>query len=161
MRLPGTREPGAYLDAAVAFANDRLAGTLSAGIHIHPRTQEALADRFERSVAEMRYGTVGINAWTGTIFGMPGGSWGAFPGHTLADIGSGMGVVHNALLLDPEHVERTVGTGVWKPSPIPLWYVDNTTSHITARRLTRFAGIDSWAIAAPIGAAAIASYRKG
>jgi aldehyde dehydrogenase (NAD(P)+) len=161
VRLPGTREPGDYLDAAVAFANTRLAGTLSAGIHIHPRTRDALGDRFEQAVAELRYGTVGINAWTGTIFGMPGGSWGAFPGHTLADIGSGIGVVHNALLLDPEHVERTVGTGVWKPSPTPLWYVDNTTSHVTARRLTRFAGIDSWAIAAPIGAAAIASYRKG
>jgi aldehyde dehydrogenase (NAD(P)+) len=161
VRMPGTREPGGYLDAAVAFANERLAGTLSAGIHIHPRTRDALGEKFEQAVAELRYGTVGINAWTGTIFGMPGGSWGAFPGHTLADIGSGIGIVHNALLLDPEHVERTVGSGVWKPSPTPLWYVDNLTSHVTARRLTRFAGIDSWAIAAPIGAAAIASYRKG
>lgn len=161
VRLPGTREPGGYLDAAVAFANERLAGTLSAGIHIHPRTRDALGEKFEQAVADLRYGTVGINAWTGTIFGMPGGSWGAFPGHTLADVGSGIGVVHNALLLDPEHIERTVGSGVWKPSPTPLWYVDNTTSHVTARRLTRFAGIDSWAIAAPIGAAAIASYRKG
>jgi len=106
-----------------------------------------------RAVAELRYGTVGINAWTGTVFGMPGGSWGAYPGHTLADVGSGIGVVHNALLLDPDHVERTVGTGVWKPSPTPLWYVDNRTAHVTARRLTRFAGIDSWVIAAPIGAA--------
>lgn len=161
VRLPGSREPGAFLDAAVAFANDRLAGTLSAGIHIHPRTRDELGDRFDRAVAELRYGTIGINAWAGTIFGMPGGSWGAYPGHTLADVGSGIGIVHNALLLDPTHVERTVGTGGWKPSPTPLWYVDNRTAHVTARRLTRFAGIDSWAIAAPIGAAAIDSYRKG
>ncbi len=161
VRLPGSREPGAFLDAAVAFANDRLAGTLGAGIHIHPRTRDALGGQFDRAVAELRYGTIGVNAWTGTIFGMPGASWGAFPGHTLADVGSGIGIVHNALLLDPEHVERTVGTGTWKPSPTPLWYVDNRTAHVTARRLTRFAGIDSWAIAAPIGAAAIDSYRKG
>lgn len=161
VRLGGSREPGVYLDAAVQFANERLSGTLGAGIHIHPRTREALGERFDRAVAELRYGTIGINAWTGTIFGMPGGSWGAFPGHTLADVGSGIGVVHNALLLDPEHVERTVGTGVWKPSPTPLWFVDNRTAHVTARRLTRFAGIDSWAIAAPIGAAAIESYRRG
>ena len=145
----------------MAFANDRLDGTLSAGIHLHPRTRETLGAHFDAAVADLRYGTIGINAWTGTIFGMPGGSWGAFPGHTLDNVGSGIGVVHNALLLDPEHVERTVGTGTWKPSPTPLWYVDNQTSHITARRLTRFAGIDSWAIAAPIGAAAIDSYRKG
>ncbi|MBX9719620.1 MAG: aldehyde dehydrogenase family protein, partial [Microbacteriaceae bacterium] len=161
VRLPGSREPGAFLDAAVAFANDRLAGTLSAGISIHPRTREALGGQFDRAVAELRYGTIGINAWTGTIFGMPGGTWGAFPGHTLDDVGSGIGIVHNALLLDPQHVERTVGAGAWAPSPTPLWYVDNRTAHITARRLTRFAGIDSWAIAAPIGAAAIDSYRKG
>ena len=161
VRLPGSREPAAFLDAAVAFANDRLEGTLSVGIHIHPRTRDELGDRFERAIADLRYGTVGINAWAGTIFGMPGGSWGAYPGHTLADVGSGIGVVHNALLIDPEHVERTVGTGGWKPSPTPLWYVDNRTAHVTARRLTRFAGIDSWAIAAPIGAAAIDSYRKG
>lgn len=161
VRLPGSREPAVFLDAAVDFANERLAGTLSVGIHIHPRTQEALGERFERAVADLRYGTIGINAWAGTVFGMPGGSWGAYPGHTLADVGSGIGIVHNCLLLDPDHVERTVGTGVWKPSPTPLWYVDNRTAHVTARRLTRFAGIDSWAIAAPIGAAAITSYRQG
>lgn len=161
VRLPGSREPQSFLTSAVAFANDKLDGTLSAGIHIHPVTRERLGEHFDNAVAELRYGTIGINAWTGTIFGMPGASWGAFPGHTLADVGSGMGVVHNALLLDPEHIERTVGTGGWKASPTPLWYVDNKTSHITARRLTRFAGIDSWAIAAPLGAAAIESYRKG
>lgn len=161
VRLAGSREPSVFLDAAVAFANDRLDGTLSAGIHIHPRTREGLGEHFDRAVAELNYGTIGINAWAGTIFGMPGGSWGAYPGNTLADVGSGIGVVHNALLIDPEHVERTVGTGPWKPSPTPLWYVDNRTAHVTARRLTRFAGIDSWVIAAPIGAAAIDSYRKG
>ena len=161
VRLAGSREPSVFLDAAVAFANHRLDGTLSAAIHIHPRTRDVLGEHFDRAVAELNYGTIGINAWAGTIFGMPGGSWGAYPGNTLADVRSGIGVVHNALLIDPEHVERTVGTGPWKPSPTPLWYVDNRTAHVTARRLTRFAGIDSWAIAAPIGAAAIDSYRKG
>jgi len=161
MRLPGTREPGPYLAAAVAFANEKLAGTLSASIHLHPSTQEALGSQFDDLVAELRYGTVGINAWAGTVFGMPGGTWGAFPGHTLDDVGSGIGIVHNALLLDPDHVERTVAQGPWHAHPTPLWFVGNRTSHITARRLTRFAGIDSWAIAAPIGAAALDSYRRG
>jgi aldehyde dehydrogenase (NAD(P)+) len=161
VRLPGSREPGAYLDAAVTFANDRLEGSLSVGVHIHPRTRDDLGAQFEHAIADLHYGTVGINAWAGTVFGMPGGSWGAYPGHTLDSVGSGIGVVHNALLINPEHIERTVGTGGWKPSPTPLWYIDNRTAHITARRLTRFVGIDSWALAAPIGAAAIDSYRKG
>lgn len=161
VRIPGSREPQRYLEAAVAFVNEKLDGTLGAGISIHPRTREALGEGFDRAVAELRYGTIGINAWVGTVFGMPGGTWGAFPGHTLADVGSGIGIVHNALLLDPEHIERTVSAGPWQPTPTPLWFVDNRTAHITARRLTRFAGIDSWAIAAPIGAAALDSYRKG
>lgn len=161
VRLPGSREPGAYLDAAVTFANNRLEGSLSVGVHIHPRTRDDLGARFEHAIADLHYGTIGINAWAGTVFGMPAGSWGAYPGHTLDNVGSGIGVVHNALLLNPEHIERTVGTGGWKPSPTPLWYIDNRTAHITARRLTRFVGIDSWALAAPIGAAAIDSYRKG
>lgn len=161
VRLPGSREPALYFRAAVEFANERLVGKLSASIHIHPRTRLELGEVFERSVADLHYGTIGVNAWAGPLFGMPGATWGAYPGHTLADVGSGIGVVHNALLLDPEHVERTVGSGAWKPWPTPLWYVDNRTAHITARRLTRFAGVDSWLIAAPLGAAAIDSYRKG
>ena len=161
VRLPDVTDPGDVLDAAVAFCNTRAAGSLTASILIHPRTQEDLGNRFEWAVASLHYGTIGINAWGGTIFGMPGGTWGAFPGGTLQEVSSGIGVVHNALLLDPEHVERTVVTGAWRAWPTPLWYVDNHTSHITARRLTRFAGIDSWAIAAPLGAAAIDSYRKG
>ncbi|MER3390375.1 MAG: aldehyde dehydrogenase family protein [Microcella sp.] len=161
VRLAGTREPAPFLDSAIAFANDRLAGSLSASIHIHPSTLEELDTRFDESIANLRYGTIGVNAWGGTVFGMPGGTWGAFPGQTLADVGSGIGIVHNALLLDPAHVERTVAHGPWHAQPTPLWYVGNRTAHVTARRLTRFAGIDSWAIAAPIGAAALDSYRRG
>jgi len=161
VRLPGSREPGIFLDAAVRFCNERLAGTLGAGISIHPTTIEALGERFHRAVSELHYGTIAINAWVGPVFGMPAGSWGAYPGGTLDDVGSGIGVVHNALLLDPAHIERTVGEGPWVKSPTPLWYVDNRTAHITARRLTRFAGIDSWAIAAPLGAAALVSYQQG
>ncbi|MBV8350588.1 MAG: hypothetical protein JOZ49_24680 [Mycolicibacterium sp.] len=33
-------------------------------------------------------------------------SWGAFPGHTPQNIGSGTGVVHNAFLL--QHVQKAI-----------------------------------------------------
>lgn len=161
VRLSTDAGAASFLDAAVTFCNDRLAGTLGAGIIAHPRTIDELGNRFEWAVANLRYGTIGVNSWVGPLFGMPAASWGAFPGHTPDDVGSGIGVVHNALLLDPEHVERTVGRGPWQAWPTPLWFVDNRTAHVTARRLTRFAGIDSWAIAAPLGAAAVDSYRKG
>ena len=160
VRLAGSREPAAYIAHAVAFANDRLDGTLSAGIHIHPRTRETLGAHFDAAVAELRYGTIGVNAWSGTIFGMPGGSWGAFPATRSMTSAAVVGIVHNALLLDPAHVERTVGTGTWKPSPTPLGTSTPDLAHhrapADALRRHRLVGHR-----APIGAAAIDSYRKG
>ncbi|WP_169076952.1 aldehyde dehydrogenase family protein [Microcella alkalica] len=160
VRVPGSAEPAAFLDAAVTVCNERLAGTLGAGLVVHPRTHAALGPALDAAVSRLEYGTVGVNCWVGPLFGMPGATWGAFPGHEIHDVGSGIGVVHNALLLDPEHVERTVGHGPWRPSPTPLWSVDNRTAHVTAERLTRFAADDSPA-AVPAAVATIASYVRG
>jgi acyl-CoA reductase-like NAD-dependent aldehyde dehydrogenase len=155
-----TLGPPAFLDAAIDFCNSRLAGTLGAGIVIHPQTRRALGPALEAAIARLEYGTVGVNCWVGALFGMPGATWGAFPGHVIHDVGSGISVVHNALLLDPAHVERTVGRGPWHPTPTPLWSVENRTAHVTAERLTRFAASDSIA-AVPAATATIASYLRG
>ena len=110
---------------ALAEAHDPV--FYSAGTHPMSAAEEPMAS-LDDLVAQLRYGTIGINAWGGTVFGMPGGTWGAFPGHTLAEVGSGLGIVHNALLLDPDHVERTVAEGPWRAHPPPLWYVGNRTA---------------------------------
>jgi acyl-CoA reductase-like NAD-dependent aldehyde dehydrogenase len=114
--LPGTGQE--FLDAAVAYANDRLTGTLGANVLIDPATRHALGERFEEAITELRYGAIAINAWTGFNFLLANGTWGAFPGGTLEDVGSGIGVVHNALLLDD--VERTVVQGPFRPFPRSL-----------------------------------------
>ena len=73
-----------FLTAAVSAANDRLRGTLGANIIVHPRTKRCLGTTFERSLADLRYGTIGVNAWTGV--GVPdalrvlGGVPGTHPG---------------------------------------------------------------------------------
>jgi acyl-CoA reductase-like NAD-dependent aldehyde dehydrogenase len=114
--LPGTGQE--FLDAAVAYANDRLTGTLGANVLIDPATRHALGETFDDVIAELRYGAIAINAWTGFNFLLANGTWGAFPGGTLEDVGSGIGVVHNALLLDD--VERTVVQGPFRPFPRSL-----------------------------------------
>ncbi len=146
--LPGA-DPAGFLAAAVAFANDRLYGTLTANLIGDPRTLRALGGRLDEQIAALRYGTIGVNCWTGVGFLTPRASWGAFPGHPLADVESGTGVVHNALLLD--RPERTVVRGPFRPapralvrgeptlSPKPPWFVTNRTAEVTARRLTAFA----------------------
>ncbi|PWV76408.1 aldehyde dehydrogenase (NAD(P)+) [Nocardia neocaledoniensis] len=146
--LPGTGAD--FLRNAVDFANDELMGTLGANIIVDPATVKELGAQLDTAVENLRYGTVAVNAWTGLAFLTPRASWGAFPGHTLDDIQSGIGVVHNAFLLDD--VERTVVRGPFRPaprallrgeftlSPKPPWFVTNKTGTGTGRKLTGFYG---------------------
>jgi aldehyde dehydrogenase (NAD(P)+) len=76
-------------------------------------------------------------------------------------VGSGTGIVHNALLLDPDHVERMVGRGPFQPWPKPPWFVTNRTAHITGEQMTRFAVEDSLSKAMPKVLAALASSLRG
>jgi len=104
-----------FLDAAVAHANGKLPGTLGANVLIDPATQDALGDGFESAIATLRYGAISINSWTALAFLTPTLTWGGYPGGTLDHVESGIGIVHNALLLD--RVERTVTRGPFRPFP--------------------------------------------
>lgn len=152
--LPGRGQE--FLDTAVAHANEKLAGTLGANLLIDPETQAALGDGFERAVAELRYGTVSINSWTAFGFLTPTLTWGGFPGATLDNVESGIGIVHNALLLD--RVERSVTRGPFRPFPRslapgalgassgrsfsvlpkPPWFVTSRTGAEVSEGFTRF-----------------------
>jgi aldehyde dehydrogenase (NAD(P)+) len=147
IELPGTG--AAFLDEAVRTANDELAGSLGANVLIRPDTRRALGSRFEHAIEALRYGTIAINAWTGVGFLLAAAPWGAYPGNPITDVGSGRGVVHNALLL--EGAERTIVRGPFRPfpasvlagewtlSPRPPWFVTARTAATTGRRMTRFA----------------------
>ncbi|UJP10807.1 aldehyde dehydrogenase family protein [Microbacterium sp. KUDC0406] len=153
-----------FLEDAVAHANERLTGTLGANVLVDPRARKAMGDRFDELIADLRYGTVAINAWTGVGFLTAAATWGAFPGHTLEDIQSGRGVVHNALLL--EGTERTVVTGPFRPFPrsvmhgefalfpTPPWFVTARSAALTGRRLAGFAAHPSWGSMPAVFAAA-------
>ena len=78
---------------------------------------------------------------------------------------SGIGVVHNALLL--ADTERTVVTGPFRPapqsvlrgemslSPKPPWFVTNSTAARTGRPLTDFAARPRWRALPAIFASAV------
>lgn len=147
-----------FLDAAIAHANDRLTGTLGANILIDPATHAALGMDFERALVDLRYGTVAVNAWTAFGFLTPTATWGAFPGGTIDDAPSGIGIVHNALLLDD--VERTVVRGPFRPFPRsvgmalrgrvpsvlpkPPWFVTSRTGAAVCEGFTRFRIDGNW-----------------
>lgn len=147
VEVPGRGQE--FLDGAVRLANEQLAGTLGANILIRPEDRRQLGEGFDRAVADLRYGTVAINAWTALGFLTAAAPWGAAPGGTLDDVGSGIGIVHNALLL--EDPERTVAQGPFRPfprsvlsgerslSPRPPWFVSSRTAAVTGRLMADFA----------------------
>ncbi|MFF8726624.1 aldehyde dehydrogenase family protein [Streptomyces sp. NPDC015171] len=163
LELPGAARP--FLDEAVRTANEEFAGTLGVNLIADPRTVAALGPALDQAIARLRYGTIGVNAWTGVGYLTATAPWGAFPGHTLDDVQSGIGVVHNALLLDGP--ERTVVRGPFRPaprallhgqpvmSPKPPWFVSHRTAATTGRLLAGFAAAPRWSALPALFASAL------
>jgi hypothetical protein len=124
--LPG-RDAADFLDRAVAFANGTLDGTLGACILVDPATERALGPALERAIAALRYGTVGVNVWPAIAFALGATPWGAYPGHTLADVGSGIGTVHDPLLLG--RTEKSVVRGPFRELLQQPGFVTNPRGH--------------------------------
>ena len=154
-----------FLRRAAAFVNDKVSGTLGINVLAHPRVIAGIGQAFDEFLASLRYGTVAVNAWTGVGYLTATATWGAYPGHTITDVQSGIGVVHNALLIDRS--ERTVVRGPFRPlprsvmtgelsiSPKPPWFVDNRTAAATGRLLVDFVGRPSAAKLPAIFASAL------
>jgi hypothetical protein len=89
--LDAPRDAAAFVDQAVAWANETLWGTLAATILVHPRSLKdpAVAAAIDRAVANLRYGTVGVNVWALTAYGLASLPWGGYPGSPPHDIQSG------------------------------------------------------------------------
>ncbi len=151
-QLPGD-DAGAYLERAVEFCNQRLTGTLGASILIHPDTVRELGDRFQRALASLRYGCIGVNIWQGVGFLTTEAPWGAYPGHTIDNVQSGIGKVHNTLMLD--RPQKSILYGPFHPFPrgllhrsglvpLPPWFVSHRSAHRVGRLLFEFEAQPSW-----------------
>ncbi|NUS95399.1 MAG: aldehyde dehydrogenase family protein [Nocardia sp.] len=163
VEIPGTGPD--FARTAVDTANEKFTGTLGVNIVAHPGTVAALGDHFDSMIERLRYGTVAVNAWTAVGYLTPTASWGAYPGHTLDDVSSGIGVVHNAWLIDG--IERTVVRGPFRPAPRsvlnrewaltpkPPWFVTNRTAARTGRLLAAFAADPRWSRLPAIFASAL------
>ncbi|WP_136414200.1 aldehyde dehydrogenase family protein [Herbaspirillum sp. ST 5-3] len=138
-----------FLIAAIDYANKHLYGTLGANILIHPATMREIGrKRFDEIIADLHYGCIAVNAWTGLGFLSAPTPWGAFPGHTLDDVQSGIGSVHNTLLFDKP--QRTVIEAPFQPFPRgllrlsfamlprPPWFVTNRRADKIGQLLTEF-----------------------
>jgi hypothetical protein len=136
--LDAPRSIPEYIEQAVAFCNDTLWGTLSASIIVHPDSlrDPEVAAAVERAIDDLQYGSVVVNHWSGAAYAFVSPSWGAYPGATLDDIGSGRGVVHNTYLL--EDIEKSVVRGPFRPPIKPVWFHNHAAVHQLLPEVARF-----------------------
>jgi aldehyde dehydrogenase (NAD(P)+) len=151
----GSEDPVEYLDAAVRFANERVWGTLSCGLVVHPATMADPATRaaVERAIRALRYGSVNVNVWAGYAFAFGTTPWGAFPGAPLHDVQSGRGFVHNTLML--EGIEKCVVRHPATVFPKPPYFPSHRSAHDLGRRLTGLEGGGNWAALPGVVGAAV------
>jgi hypothetical protein len=140
----GSDDPVEFLDKAVTFANERLWGTLSAGLVVHPKSMKdpVLAGSVERSIANLRYGAVCVNAWAGYLFAFVTPPWGAHPSSSINDIQSGIGWVHNTPML--EGIEKAVLRHPLTAMPKPTYFPSHRSAHKLMPRMTALEENASW-----------------
>jgi len=127
--------PEKFLDEATQFVNNRVDGTLCASVTLPPGFRQKHNQVFERCLANLRYGSVCINQWSGLAYGLTSPPWGAYPGATLQNVQSGIGNVHNTYLLD--QVEKTILEGPLVNFPKPIWFPTHRNAVDVATRLVR------------------------
>jgi aldehyde dehydrogenase (NAD(P)+) len=137
-------DPVEFLDRAVHFANERLWGTLNAGLVVHPKAMKdpVVGSAVEYAITNLRYGAVCVNAWSGYLFAFVTPPWGAHPSSTLADIQSGSGWVHNTPML--VGIEKAVMRHPITAMPKPTYHPSHRSVHRLMPRMTALEEKSSW-----------------
>jgi hypothetical protein len=120
-----------FVQEAVSFANDCLAGTLCASITIPRDFQRNHPSGVRAALRDLRYTSLCVNQWSGLAYSLVSPPWGGYPGATLDNAGSGMGAVHNTYLLD--RFEKSILTGPLVNYPRPVWFPSHRNALSTAR----------------------------
>ncbi len=134
----GSTDPIEFLDRAVDFANNRLWGTLSAQLVVHPKLMKdsRTAETVERAITRLRYGAVAVNTWPAFVYAYGTPPWGAHPSSIPTDIQSGSGWVHNSVMIEPSQIEKAVLRHPVTVFPRPAIFPTHRTAHKLLRRLS-------------------------
>jgi acyl-CoA reductase-like NAD-dependent aldehyde dehydrogenase len=151
----GSTDPLAFLAEAVPFANDHLWGTLNAMLFVHPTLEADAAGKqaLDTAISALRYGTVAINVWPALGYALCTTPWGGHPSATLTDIQSGLGWVHDTLML--EDIEKCVVRGPLRPVPKLVYFPGHRSLQRLGRRLVAFEAAPSWLKVPGLAAAAL------
>jgi aldehyde dehydrogenase (NAD(P)+) len=88
------------------------------------------------AIDELRYGTVAVNYWPAIGYGTGTPPWGGHPSSSLQDAQSGIGFVHNALML--ERIQKVVLRGPLRRFPKPFYHPGHRRLAPLARALFDF-----------------------
>jgi acyl-CoA reductase-like NAD-dependent aldehyde dehydrogenase len=97
--LKGANAASTFLPKAVAFVNAHVFGTLTCTLVVRDEQRRA-EPAVQRALDDLQYGSVCVNTWSILGFAALPGVWGAYPGETLDTAASGIGFVHNGLMLN-------------------------------------------------------------
>jgi hypothetical protein len=133
-----------FVRRATEFCNEVVWGTLSMTLIADPRTMKdpATGAAIEQAVADLRYGSIGVNLWHALSFAFSTTVWGAYPGHTITDIQSGTGFVGNAFLF--AQPQKSVVRGPFVSTPAPAWFATKKNTGVVMRKLLAFEVKPSW-----------------
>ena len=131
-----------FLAKAVDFVNEGVWGTLSCTVLIDPSTQKQYHHELDTAIANLKYGAIGVNIWSGMLFYFGSTTWGAYPGNTIADIGSGTGFVHNSYLFD--HPQKSVVYAPFRIFPTPAWFANHKNLLNMAKQLLKLEANPTW-----------------
>jgi aldehyde dehydrogenase (NAD(P)+) len=140
----GSADPLEFIQAAVPFANERVWGTLNATLFVHPKVEASQSAKaaIDGALRDLRYGTVAINAWPALGYAFVTTPWGGHPSATLADVQSGIGWVHNTVML--EGIEKCVVRAPLKPMPKQVYFPTHKTLRQLGQKLVEFEASPSW-----------------
>lgn len=104
---------------AMAFTR-RLPGSLAASVTVPPALPPQDRHRVDLLVEHLEYGTVAVNTWSAIAYTLANVPWGGFPGATLAVPESGIGWVHDPLMLPLVH--NSILRAPLLVRPMPPWF---------------------------------------
>ena len=145
--------PAEFLAGAVEFCNTSLTGTLNATILADPGTLKSLGSAVDEAVTRLEYGSVGVNIWGGAGYGLGATVWGGFPVPDGEEAPSGVGFVHNSLLID--RPQKSVAWTPFRIFPKPPWFITHRNAPRAMRYFAEFETDPSWPRLAKVGAAVL------
>ena len=130
----------AFCGRAAAFTRT-LPGSLAASVTAPARLPAHDDRRVTALVEHLEYGVVARNTWSALAYSFASVPWGGYPGATLADPRSGIGRVHDPLLLPLVH--NTIVEAPLASWPAPAWFPWHPRGDRLARGL-----VDTYAVIA-------------